>query len=51
MFYYSADASECFCRPWQESKKGTGSSPNFDFEVFDIPVENVNQDKLQLIVW
>ena len=38
-------------RPWQESKKGTGMSPDFDFEVFEIPVDNVHQDKLQLIVW
>ena len=38
-------------KAWQQSKPAGGNVPRFNFETFDIDIEDIMVDKLQLVAW
>jgi hypothetical protein len=38
-------------KAWQQSKPAGGNVPRFNFETFDIDIEDIKVDKLQLVAW
>ena len=38
-------------KAWQQSKPAGGNAPQFNFEIFDIDIEDIMVDKLQLVAW
>ena len=38
-------------KAWQQSKPAGGNVPRFKFETFDIDIEDIKVDKLQLVAW